>query len=176
MPPEPAEEWNSPEDSQNVPVVTLGTLPNTPAVRAERDALMAMLQHPQEAGAELLTQAVAVQFHTDPFVPIAASIATHIPTVTEPGWLDRVIMDVPMHLQSVTRELALAPLPQNNPKGLPTYVRAVVSALIERDLLLLKQEMMARLQRIADPQDAMFRQLQEQIKMLEQARRSLQTE
>lgn len=175
FPPDPVE-WNLPEESQTTPTITLGSLPNTPAARAERDALMAMLQHPNDVGEDLLTQAVAVQFHTEAFVPIAASIATHIPAIGEAGWLDRVVSSVPHQLQSVARELALAPLPQNNPKGIPLYVRAVVSALIERDLLLLKQEMMARLQRIADPQDAMYRQLQEQIRMLEQARRSLQTE
>ena len=162
-----------PESEPAQRIVTLGSLPNTPAVRGERDALMAMLQYPEIVGEDLLVQAVAVQFHEEPFARVAAAIRSEVTSLTNPGWLDRVIERVPDSYQGLTRELALSPIPQRNPDGIAHYVTSIVSALIERDLLALKNEMLYRLQRISDPQDAMYRQLQEQIRMLEQARRSL---
>ncbi|WP_217132379.1 DNA primase [Leucobacter chinensis] len=165
-----------PEETAVERQITLRMLPNTPPVRAERDALMAMLQYPETVGVEMLAQAVAVQFHEPTFGVVAQSIAQQLTSLDQPGWLDRVITGVPENMQSVARELALAPIPQRKAEGIAHYVTAIVSSLIERDLLLLKQEMLSRLQRIEDPQDAMFRQLQEQIRMLEQARRSLRPE
>ena len=158
------------------PVVTLQSLPGTTAVRGERDALMAMLQYPDTVGETLLEQAVAVQFHAEPFTDVARAIADELVTLGSPGWLDRVVSGVPEHHQSITRELALTPLPQRKPEGLEHYVRAIVRSLIERDLLDLKREMLARLQRLPNAEDPLHRQLQEQIRMLEQARRSLQAE
>lgn len=165
-----------PEEPEHERPVTIGMLPNTPAVRAERDALMAMMQYPDTVGADLLAQAVTVQFHEPVFGEIAQAIAAEQATVATHGWLDRVITRVPARLQSVARELALAPIPQRKAEGIAHYVTSIVSSLIERDLLALKQEMLSRLQRLDDPNSDMFRQLQEQIRMLEQARRSLRSE
>lgn len=158
------------------PILTLHSLPGTATVRAERDALMAMLQYPDIVGADLMEQAVAVQFHVDAFADVAQALSTEISSLGTPGWLDRVVSAVPEPHQQITRELALAPLPQRKPDGLAFYVSSIVRALVERDLLALKHEMLARLQRVQDPDDPLHRQLQEQIRMLEQARRSLQND
>lgn len=158
------------------PAVSIRNLPNTPDVRRERDAVMVMLQMPTAIGEELLQQATAVQFVTPALQSIAEAIAAELSSIHEEGWIERVFHAVPEHASTLARELSIMPLPQRDSLGVRHYGQAVVKALIEHDLLALKREMIARLQRSSDSQDPLFRQLQEQIHMLEQARRSLQAD
>src|SRR5690606_3471466 len=90
----------------------LASLPATPGVRLERDALMAMLQQPQAIGAELLAQAVTAEV-TDPTLRVVRdAIAVALPNFAQPNWIERVAAEVPMQYQPVIRELAMASMPQ----------------------------------------------------------------
>jgi DNA primase len=51
-----------------------------------------------------------------------------------------------------------------------------VVSLLDRDLLSLKAELVSRLQRIADPTEPASREIQQQLAVLESARRSLRPE
>jgi DNA primase len=70
----------------------------------------------------------------------------------------------------------MAPMPQRRPEQLAAYARDVVISLLDRDLLALKRELLARMQRIGDHTDSGARRIQEQLVALEAARRGLREE
>lgn len=158
------------------PRASLASLPSTPGVRLERDALMAMLQQPQAVGVELMAQAVTAEVGDPALKVVRDSIGAALATMTEPGWFERVLAEAPEPYRELIRELAFAPIPQNRPELLAAYSRGVVTSLLDRDLLSLKSELVARMQRIGDPSDPGSRRIQEQLAALEAARRSLRTE
>lgn len=161
-------------DSAPAPAqASLAGLPATPSVRLERDALAAMLQLPEAVGQDLLAQAVTAEVHEPSLRTIRDAVAAQLPSLGTSGWIDRVIASLPEAYHGLTRELSVIPMPQSKPDLLASYARGIVASLLERDLLALKAEMVARLQRLGDPQDPQYRQVQEQIVMLEQARRTL---
>lgn len=155
---------------------TLASLPATPGVRLERDALMVMLQQPQAVGAELMAQAVTAEMRDPTLQVVRDSIGATLTTAAEPGWFERVLAEAPEPYRDLIRELAVAPIPQNRPELLEAYSRSVVTSLLDRDLLSLKSELVARMQRIGDPSDPGSRRIQEQLAALESARRSLRAE
>ncbi|MCA0379288.1 MAG: DNA primase [Actinobacteria bacterium] len=158
------------------PRATLASLPATPGVRLERDALMAMLQQPQAIGAALMAQAVTAEVGDPALKVVRDSIGAALASMAEPGWFERVLAEAPEPYRELIRELALAPIPQNRPELLEAYSRGVVTSLLDRDLLSLKSELVARMQRIGDPSDPGSRRIQEQLAALESARRSLRSE
>jgi len=154
----------------------LASLPETPAVRLERDALMAMLQQAPAIGEELLAQAVTAEV-TDPTLRVVRdAIAATLPHFAEPDWVQRVCAEAPEPYHTVIRELAIASMPARNLDTIGKYARAIVVSLLERDLLSLKAELMARMQRIGDPASPDSRVIQQQLAALEHARRTLSAE
>ncbi len=154
----------------------LASLPATPSVRLERDALMAMLQQAPAIGAELMTQAVTAEVGDPTLRTVRDAIAAALPGLGAEDWLERVAAEAPPQYAGVIRELAIAPIPQRKPELLGDYARAVVVSLLDRDLLSLKAELVARMQRIGDPSDPASRRIQEQLAALELARRSLRAD
>ncbi len=154
----------------------LASLPTTPAVRLERDALMAMLQQAPAVGEELLAQAVTAEV-TDPTLRVVRdAIAAALPSFAEPDFVQRVRAEAPVQYHAVIQELAIASMPSRNLETIGRYARAIVVSLLERDLLSLKAELMARMQRIGDPAHPDSRVIQKQLAALEHARRSLSSE
>src|SRR5690606_17129248 len=131
-------------------------LPATPGVRLERDALMAMLQQAAAIGEELMTQAVTAEIAEPSLRVVRNAIAASLPALGAADWFERVQHEAPEPYRGLVRELALAPLPV--PKQFPergeSYARSVVVSLLERDLLALKGQLVARMQRLgsADPE------------------------
>ncbi|MGK0740396.1 DNA primase [Leucobacter sp. Z1108] len=173
LPPEPG---TSERVSAPQPRFSLLSLPTTPAARLERDALMAMLQYGDAVGADLMAQAVTAEIFTPALRAVRDAIATEIGSLGQEGWLDRVALAAPEPLRGLVRELAMAPMPHKNQSLVGVYAREVVAALLDRDLLALKAELVARLQRIGDSLDPGFRRIQEQLAALESARRALRNE
>jgi len=136
---------------------------------------MAMLQQGHEVGPELMAQAVTAEFGDRSLRVVRDAVAAALPTLTQPGWFEHVIDEAPEAYRVLVRELGLAPLPvpQQTPEQLGVYARDVVVSLLDRDLLALKGELVARMQRIGSPSDAGSRRIQEQLAALESARRSL---
>lgn len=196
---------------QQVP--RLAQLPHTGDTRLERDAMMAMLQHPDLIGEQLLTQAVTARVDLAPLAGIRDAIAQTLSVLTsgagsgsnsEPGsgvdaasqqaaaetrssqtaavlanspqWLQLVLQNTPEPLRDLLRELAIAPLQQTRPDRLPGYCRDIVVALLDRDLRSLKREMMLRMLRIGDATHPQSLAYQQQMDMIERARRSLRPE
>ncbi|PRI12111.1 DNA primase [Leucobacter massiliensis] len=156
--------------------VSLSTLRSTPTTWLERDALMAMLQQGDAIGADLMRQAVTAQVTEPELRVVRDAIAAALPALGTPGWLEVVLAAAPETHRDLVRELAIAPMPQRRAEQLAAYVRDVVISLLDRDLLSLKQELLARLQRIGDHTDPGARRIQEQLVALEAARRGLREE
>ncbi len=155
------------------PAISLATLRSTPAVWLERDALMAMIQQGPAVGSELLSQAVTAQVTEPQLRVVRDALSTALPSLDGGAWVEAVLAAAPQTHQGLVRELAIASMPQRDPALLPEYAREVVISLLDRDLVSLKQELLARMQRIGDSSSEASRRVQEQLAALEHARRGL---
>ncbi|MDY7527623.1 MULTISPECIES: DNA primase [Cryobacterium] len=151
-------------------------LPTDPVTRLERDGLMAMLQRPALVGVELLQRAVQTGFSHQSLAVVRDAIAANLDTLSAPDWIERVVADVPVSLQNLVTDLAMAPLPERTEREVERYVRDVTVALIDRDFLRQKAELLGRLQR-ADPTDRVpYTALQRELMRVELERRNLRDE
>lgn len=148
-------------------------LPGDPTTRLERDALMAILQHPDLAGRELVQRAVLTGFGNATLAVIRDAIAATLDSFGTPGWFDRVTETVPTPMASLVQQLAVAPIPERAEVDLTSYVREITVALIDRDLLRQSHDMLGRLQRIDPRERESYRALQRELMALEVERRRL---
>ena len=142
--------------------------------RLERDALMALLQHPEAVSLDLAQRAIQVVFANASLAVVRDGIAVSMDAYSSANWLDRVVDEVPTLFATLVKELGVAPIPVKDGHELTIYCTGVISALIDRDLVRRKAELLGRLQRfdsIADP--ARYRELQQELMRIEQERRLL---
>ena len=151
-------------------------LPNDPSTRLERDALQAMLQYPDTVGADLLRHAADSRFGNASLAVIRDGIASVLASPDPVVRVDRVMAEVPAPFAGVVQQLAVAPVPQRSEAELEAYVRGVVSALVDRELLRQKAELLGRLQRTDRSNPAAFTALQHALVELETERRALRAE
>lgn len=147
-----------------------------PGFRLEYAALRAMIQLPAEIGRTLLEQAVTANINDPDLRVIRDAMADKISFAFSKSWISEVLASLPTGYEGLLHELTVSPIPERRQDKLKNYAVGIVVSLLERDLLGLKNELIARLQRIPDSGSTEFKQTQEQILMLEQARRSLQAE
>jgi DNA primase len=143
-----------------------------PTQRTERETLMVLLQLPGEVGAERAARAVQVPFSHPTHAVVKDAIASQLATMTQPGWVDRVLTEVPQAYASTVNALAVAELPQGGDAG--RYARSIVDGLIDRDLLREKAELTSRLGRTEDPETR--RQISHAMVAIETERRRLRGE
>lgn len=164
---------------------SIAELPNDPATRLERDALQAMLQYPDAVGADLLRHGVDCRFGNATLAVVRDGIASAMAsdaasaaggTTTTALTVDRVVAEVPAPFASIVQQLAVLPVPQRGEGELTSYVRAVVSGLVDRELLRQKQELLGRLQRTDRADQATFAAIQRALVDLEQERRALRAD
>jgi len=154
---------------------SIAELPGDPSTRLERDALQAMLQFPDVAGADLLAQATDTRFGNGTLAVVRDGIASVLGSGA-PLTLDRVVAEVPAPFAGVVQQLAALKVPERSEAELSRYVGGVLTALIERELLRQKRELLGRLQR-TDPADReTFTTIQRALVDLERERRSLAPE
>jgi DNA primase len=173
----PASEPKRAEPEQQQPQQEAGPsithLPTDPNTRLERDALMAILQHPGEIGADLIGRASRVAFADNTLAVIRDGIATNLEHVTTEGWVARVAADVPGRFETLVKQLAIAPIPER-PDKIPAYCVSVVSDIIDRDLLRRKKDVLGALQRLdAAVEPDRYKELQRESVSIEQERRVL---
>lgn len=152
---------------------SLRDLPGDPTTRLERDALMAILQHPDLAGRELVQRAVLTGFGNATLAVIRDAIAATLDSFGTPGWFATVTETVPTPMASLVQQLAVAPIPERAERDLTSYVREITVALIDRDLLRQSHDMLGRLQRIDPKERESYRALQGELMALEVERRRL---
>jgi DNA primase len=151
-------------------------LPTDPNTRLERDALMAILQYPTEVGAELIARAVRVTFSDQTLSVVRDAVATSLDHVGAPDWVAHISEEVPGPFATLVTQLGVAPIPER-PELIATYCRGVASALIDRDLLRQKRELLGTMQRIDAASDAeRYAQVQRDLVRVEAERRALREE
>ncbi|MGW9629891.1 DNA primase [Agromyces sp. NPDC055520] len=151
-------------------------LPNDPATRLERDALQVMVQYPDALGDELLRHAIDCRFGNPSLAVIRDGIASVLASDDPVVRVDRIIAEVPAPFAGLVQQLAVAPVPQRSEGELEVYVRGVVSALVDRELLRQKSELLGRLQRTDRADVAAYAALQRALVEIETERRALRAE
>ncbi|MFB9310003.1 DNA primase [Agromyces hippuratus] len=151
-------------------------LPSDPATRLERDALQAMVQHPDTVGADLLRHAIDCRFGNPSLAVIRDGIASVLASPDPQVRVDRVITEVPAPFASLVQQLAVAPMPHRNEAELTVYVQGIVSALVDRELLRQKSELLGRLQRTDRTDVAAYAALQRALVEIETERRALRAD
>ncbi|MCU1560458.1 DNA primase [Mycetocola sp.] len=152
---------------------SLRDLPADPATRLERDALMAILQHPELAGHDLVQRAVLTGFVNPTLAVVRDAIAATLDSFGTAAWFARVSETVPTPMTGLVQQLAVAPIPERSERDLTSYVREITVALIDRDLLRQSHDMLGRLQRIDPKERESYRALQGELMALEMERRRL---
>jgi DNA primase len=149
--------------------------PNDPTQRTERECLMVLLQLPREIGAERASRAVQVPFVNPTHAVVRDAIATQLTTMTEPGWVERVLAEVPAAYAPTVNGLAVAALPQAG-GDMGRYARSILDGLIDRDLLREKAELTSRLARTDQKEAELRRSLQIALSSIDQERMRLRAE
>lgn len=160
-----------------IPVASMRQLGADPTTRLERDATMAMLQQPGAVDAELFQRAVLAEFANPTLQTVKDGILAALGTQTQPDWVRRVASEVPAPFRSLVEELSVAPLEARSESALPRYVKGLLSAVIDRDLLHQKAELLGSLQRVdkrAEPERAVS--IQQQLEAVDRERRRYRDE
>lgn len=151
-------------------------LPTDPATRLERDALMAILQHPSDVGRDLVERAARVSFANHTLAVVRDAVATSLDHLDSPDWLAKVSSEVPAPFVTLVQQLAVAPIPERR-EQVAIYCQGVASALIDRSLLRKKADLLGALQRTdaaADP--ARHASIQRELVAVEAERRLLRSD
>jgi DNA primase len=168
------------EQPQQPPVETgpsLVNLPGDPATRLERDAIMAILQQPTEVGRPLVERAAQAGFSNASLAVVRDAIAASLEDLESSGWLERIIDEVPAPFSMLVKELGLAPIPEKSGRELAVYCQGIASALVDRDLLRRKAELLGRLQRTdAAAEPERYSEVQRELVRVEAERRALRDE
>ena len=153
---------------------SLLSLPGDPATRLERDAVMAILQQPTEVGRPLVERASRAGFANASLAVIRDAIAANLDALESAGWLERIIDEVPAPFSMLVKELGLAPIPEKTGRELAVYCQGIASALIDRDLLRRKADLLGRLQRTdAATESVRYAEVQRELVRVEAERRAL---
>ncbi|KQR54694.1 DNA primase [Leifsonia sp. Leaf336] len=165
----------APDDAVAPPPPIREADPTDPTQRTERESLMVLLQLPAEVGAERAARAVQVPFVNPTHAVVRDAIASQLPSMADPGWVDRILAEVPQAYEPTVNALAVGALPQAGSDA-GRYARSILDGLIDRDLLREKAELTSRLAR-TDPQNAdLRRSLQVALSSIDQERMRLRGE
>ncbi|PDQ35548.1 MAG: DNA primase [Candidatus Lumbricidophila eiseniae] len=167
-------------------------LSNDPSTRLERDALQAIIQFPQFIDPAQLQHALDCRIGNPTLAVVRDGIVTAwaapLPGVSSsestmsnqfgasPRTVEQIVAQVPQPYAHIVQQLAVAPLPQRTEAELAGYVRSVVAALIDRELLRQKAELVGRLQRTDPAKTEVFSAIQRALVDIETERRRLQGE
>src|SRR5690554_6562136 len=174
-PTQPAGE--APDEQEAVAGPSMFSLPADPATRLERDAIMAILQQPTEVGRPLVERPASAGFANASLAVVRDAIASSLDAMESTGWLERTIDEVPAPFSTLVKELGLAPIPEKSGRELAVYCQGIASALIDRDLLRRKAELLGRLQRTdAAAEVERYGELQRELVRVEAERRALRAD
>lgn len=156
--------------------IRLTDLPGDPVTRGESEALMAMLQHPEAVGPELMARAMQTTFSNATLAVIRDGVAAGIEHANAPGWISYVAEQVPVAFATLVTQLAVAPIPQRADQ-LDAYCEGVVAALVDRDILRRKAQVLGAMQRAkADGDTERWERLSRESVALEIERRQIRKE
>ena len=161
-----------------LPQVRLHDLGRDPVTRLEQEAIMSLLQAPEALSPPQLDRVLAAEFATPALGTVRDGITATRDGIGEDGWLERLTDEVPSNFRGLVSELAMLPLPiAGEEERVAKYVRSIAAALVERDLLRRKAELLGALQRTdaaADPDR--YAELQRALVEVEATKRALRNE
>ncbi|NRD25805.1 DNA primase [Frigoribacterium sp. VKM Ac-2836] len=156
---------------------SLLTLPGDLTTRTERDALMAMLQHPATVGFELMQRATRARIENSALAVVRDAIGASLDRFDSSDWLDVVLGQTPSPFDSLAKELAIAPIPEREGREITTYCRGIVVSIVERDLIREKSELLGQSFRTdVKSEPERWREIQVRIAAVESERRSIRQE
>jgi DNA primase len=158
------------------PPASLRSLPDDPATRLEREALMMIVQVPHLVGGDLIRRSTEVGFHNATLAVVRDAVASQLGALGGAGWLERLAGEVPEPIAPIVQELAFLPLPVRSSEEdqLARTAKATVASLVDRHLLRQKADLVRQLQRTEGAADAeRFRELRKQLVVVEADRRTL---
>ena len=172
--PEAAPHQASPEATPQGPSLTqLGTDPST---RLERDVVMALLQHPQAVGRDFINRVAGVRFGDESLAVVRDAIATSVDQLDSPTWLQVISAEVPAHYAMLVQQLGVAPIPARE-DAMAAYCVSLAIAIVDRDLLRRKKELVGALQRTDSSSDATkYQSLQRELVAIEADRRAIRAD
>ncbi len=133
-------------------VVTLASLPRTPDVAVERDALMGALQYGHQIDQTLLTRALSAPFRTPGLDAVREAVAAAADR-TRAGWVTDAVNSVREPYRSLAGELLMTPFPARNEDGAVASTTDLAKRLIMRILEHEKQELLGAVQRVPADSD-----------------------
>ena len=158
---------------QGPSLTQLGTDPST---RLERDVVMALLQHPQSVGREFVNRIAGVRFGDASLAVVRDAIATSVDQLESPTWLQVIAAEVPAHYSMLVQQLGVAPIPARE-EFMGAYCVSLAVAVVDRDLLRRKKELVGALQRTDSATDATkYQSLQRELVAIEADRRAIRPE
>ena len=156
---------------------SLLTLPADLTTRTERDALMAMLQHPATVGFELMQRAARARIENGALAVVRDAIGASLDRFDSADWLDVVLGQTPSPFDALAKELAVAPIPEREGREITTYCRGIVVSIVERDLIREKSELLGQSFRTdMKTEPERWREIQVRIAAVEAERRSIRQE
>jgi DNA primase len=159
--------------AQGPSLTQLGTDPST---RLERDVVMAMLQHPQAVGRDFINRVAGVRFGDESLAVVRDAIATSVDRLESPTWLQVIAAEVPAHYSMLVQQLGVAPIPARE-DFMAAYCVSLAVAVVDRDLLRRKKELVGALQRTDSAADATkYQSLQRELVAIEADRRAIRPE
>lgn len=127
--------------------VTLASLPPSPDVAVERDALMGALQYGHQVDQALLNRALAVPFRTPGLDAVREAVAA-VSDRTRAGWVTSAVNSVREPYRSLAGELLMTPFPARDEDRAVATVADLARRLVLRQLENEKQELLGAVQRV----------------------------
>ena len=158
------------------PAASLRSLPDDPATRLEREALMMIVQVPHLVGGDLIHRATGAGFRNATLAVVRDAIASQLDALGGAGWLERLSEEAGEAVAPVVQELAFLRLPVvgEDSDRLALVARSTVAALVDRHLLRQKADLVRQLQRSEGAEDPeRLRELRQRLVGVEADRRVL---
>ena len=135
-----------------------------------------MLWFKENKELELVRRASSVGFVDNTLAVVRDAIATSLDQLAEPDWLARVAAEVPAPFETLVKQLGVAPIPERA-ELIGIYCRGVTAALVDRDLLRQKRDLLGSMQRLdAAAEPERYSQVQRDLVRVEAERRALRDE
>lgn len=132
--------------------VTLASLPRSPDVAVERDALMGALQYGHQVDQGLLNRALEAPFRTPGLDAVREAVAA-APDRTRAGWVTEAVNSVREPYRSLAGELLMTPFPARDEERAVATVADLARRLVLRQLEHEKQELLGAVQRVPADSD-----------------------
>ncbi|MGO4487379.1 DNA primase [Microbacterium sp. 2RAF4] len=132
--------------------VTLASLPRSPDVAVERDALMGALQYGHQVDQSLLNRALEAPFRTPGLDAVREAVAA-APDRTRAGWVTEAVNGVREPYRSLAGELLMTPFPERTEERAVATVADLARRLVLRQLEHEKQELLGAVQRVPADSD-----------------------